>query len=156
MTKLVILLLALSTSFNASAQVNECQGPSGTFYSDKPCPSDAKATEIKVPSRATSGKPVKLIGDLELLRRVATLCKAETTNWLLFKDPGSLQFEENAHPTGQDVVMSEKYAHAKAIRMFMRINAKNSYGGYVGFKSYTCYTDQKGEKVLGYSEFLLE
>ncbi len=156
MLKAVIFLLALAASLGASAQVKKCQGPSGTFYSDKPCPSDAKTTDMKLPSSPSSGKPVKLISDVELLRRVAALCKAETTNWLSFKDPGSLQFEEDAQPSGQEATMSSKYAHAKAVRMFMRINAKNSYGGYVGFKSYICYTDQKGEKVLGYSEFLLE
>lgn len=149
----VVFLIITALSLPALA-VNKCTDANRTFYSDRACPSDAKGTSLKVPSTST---PPRLVKDADLSRRVATLCRADAAKWLPFKDPESLQFEEDGSYLGQEVTMRQKDgAGGPAIRMFVRINAKNSYGGYVGYESYVCYTDPQGQKIVGYSKFLQE
>lgn len=66
------------------------------------------------------------------------------------KDPYSAQFTDvtrlSSALVGYDSATGRKFP---AIAYSTRVNAKNSYGGYVGDKTYVCYFDLKEDGILG-------
>lgn len=86
--------------------------------------------------------------DQEKLKRNTEACKQYIL--LRLKDPDSAKFDSvirlGTALKGYDRDSGQSFP---AIAYTTSVNAKNSYGGYVGFKSYTCYFDLKEQEVRG-------
>ena len=77
---------------------------------------------------------------------------AELQNWIAYKDPGSVTIGDGAVAVAFEAWMKSPSYSGKALRASLRVNAKNSYGGYAGAKTVWCYASMDGTKVLGMSE----
>ena len=131
-----ILLIFTSSSSNTSAQtMYRC----GNMFSQIPC--DKVGAIPIITGTPTQSTPV-LKGRL--------LCKAAVPQRLALKDPYSAVVDvgESSRPAvieyaGQPM-MSREY--------LVTVNAKNSYGAYVGVKPYSCYLSENETNVLLVSE----
>jgi hypothetical protein len=77
-----------------------------------------------------------------LAQRCLVLLKAGTS----YKDPDSVRIED-VTPAGLDTM---EYAGKRilAYKIFITVNAKNSFGGYEGAKIHVCYLSQNDKTVL--------
>ena len=99
----VLALLVLSIHGQAFAQsMYKCQGPSGTYYSDRPCASDAKTSETS----STLPKPVP-----------PPLALDSRTAYLSYLSPECRQLKETARALqeARPTVRSEREAHRQRI-----------------------------------------
>lgn len=139
MIKPAILLTAVLFSVAPVWAINKCTGPDGKVsYQEAPCASKESGQTLKVPQTAvangsTSGKqlPFKLVelsaGQIqEIAAAGMAVAKAR------LKDPESAKFA--------DVRVLSFSAQGKVYTMTCGgLNAKNSYGGYVGSKPFWVY-----------------
>lgn len=135
--RFVLLLFALCIGSPTWA-INKCKGPDGKVrYQEAPCAEKDAASEIKnapsIASGITSGKQMPFTAapiDLDAAKEVAAgdiqLAKGR------MKDPDSAKFEGVR-------VLRFKMMGSTVVMTCGSLNAKNSFGGYVGFKPFWVY-----------------
>ena len=135
-----VFLLLLGSSSSQAQPMYRC----GSTFSQVPC--DKSASSVPVPSQskqaATHNQPRVQGRDL---------CIVAVPARLLLKDPYSAVIS----------VMSDKprfttieYANTPMVakEYILSVNAKNSYGAYVGAKPYFCYLNEPESNVIAVSE----
>lgn len=137
---MALFLVALALSAAPAWAINKCTGADGkVVYQDQPCASTDKAQEIKVKTappaaaNSTGGKQMPftvLPLDPDAAQNIAN-ADVELAKHRL-KDPDSAKFES--------VRVFRFKAMDNIVQMTCgNLNAKNSYGGYVGSKSFWVY-----------------
>lgn len=150
--KMLILVSACLAGTSAHAQF-KCVGADGAVaFQQSPCPGDAKATALKLPQRAAA----KLIKDSSVIDRVLATCRAGIPKQAGFFDPESIRFGDPSGAVAEVEMRLDDGSYRKAWRLFVPINAKNRFGGYVGETLLTCYTDREAQGVIGVSKYLME
>ena len=132
-------ILAMALSQQALAQTTyRC----GNTFSQVPCEKNATAMPIPMPSKSAPQPPQGPKG--------RELCKAAVPRMLTLKDPYSAVVEVAETPRIAAITYANTPMMAK--EYLVTVNAKNSYGGYVGAKPYFCYLSQNETNVLGVLE----
>lgn len=157
----LFLLLAFALAAPAFSQtVYKCPGADGrTVYQQSPCQqSEGKALNITPPpsgnktdGTAAADAYLKLMNDhLDRVKKMTSgevdktrdatkeeieLCLSSLKKAHSYKDPDSIKIE------GEPKMLHYSNGNYSLI---IDINAKNSYGGYVGAKTNVCYFDDKG------------
>jgi len=138
-----ILLATFVVASSASAQIYKC----GNSFSQMPCGPDAKV--IAAPAHKDS--PLPIPPDLPAAPDVVAKAKASCEQAVRqrMKDPESARIK--------DVRRGETASWCRhgpePVRYYwMTVNAKNSYGGYVGEQSYRCAMDINEQTVLGVAQ----
>lgn len=135
-----VLLVLFSSSSSHAQPMYRC----GTTFSQVPC--DKSASSIPVPSHskqaATQNQP-RLQG--------RDLCTVAIPSRLSLKDPYSAVISVvNDKPRFTTIEYANTPMVAK--EYILSVNAKNSYGAYVGAKPYFCYLNEPESNVLAISE----
>ena len=121
--------------------VNKCTQPDGSVaLQDLPCAGAAKSEAVR-----TYAGPGAQQQDARAQKAV-TLCESAwraVPNW---KDPESVRIS-NVRRTGFTTINLHDTS-IMAVRYVADVNAKNSFGGYVGSKTAMCYLDQSETRVL--------
>lgn len=146
--KLIFVVLGLAVIGNTWADVYKCTISGKTIYSDTPCVAGAKKIHnysSRSPDLAENSETPITIG--------ARVCRNVAPKHVAFKDPGSVQIGKVIGGS-MDVI---DYAGSKinARTFYVHVNAKNSYGGYVGEKPIICYTSEDGRRVIRVDDILL-
>lgn len=135
-----ILMLALAAA--PSWAVNKCVLPDGRIaLQDLPCAESAKSEKLRT-NGVDGGE--KQEGTRE--QNGARLCEAawrDVPNW---KDPESVRIT-NVRRTGFTTIPLHGTT-IMAVHYMADVNARNSYGGYVGRRLAACYLDQSETRVL--------
>lgn len=139
MMKSLLTIAALSlTPLLASAQIYKC----GNTFSEVPCaPSDPagsnqNATTLRNNASKVLPKPPDLPARPEATARMVELCEREVRSTL--KDPASATLRD----TRRGGVETWCTKPQKQVRYYwLTVNAKNSYGAFVGEKPYRCAVD---------------
>jgi hypothetical protein len=143
MKRITLLAVALILTSQAHAQaLYKCTDATtgATTYSQTQCP-EARVDVIEVQSTA----PTPLASNQDLAQRCTQSTLVE------FKDPDSVQILAVGRLTAEVI----DYANTRLIANVLpiQINARNSYGGYVGATWYKCYISQNDKKVLAMSKY---
>ncbi len=140
------LLLALAAA--ASGAWGQTVYRCGNTYSQEPCSPSAKPVDAPGLRPESARAPVTA----DRIQTNMELCRGALRASL--KDPGSAQIEDERRlPSlmqGMNFSTGEKF---QAITYTMRINARNGYGGYTGFKTAVCYFDPTEQTIKGYKVF---
>lgn len=170
--------LALLAVGAAQAQgVYKC----GSTYSQTPCAPDAQKIEVKAApvdcsslahtfTDACKPKPVerpqaamvRVQKEIDALPRTPPpprdvidankqLCRARVLS--LLKDPESARVEEVRRAEGPAPDYDSAMGWFPSISYNLRVNAKNSYGGYTGTKLWACSFDLKEREILKVKQF---
>lgn len=136
-------LLALSClAVSPAWAINKCTLPDGTVaLQDLPCAGPAKAEAV----RTYTGQGAAQQQDART-QKAAALCEAMWRNAPNWKDPESVRIS-NVRRTGFTTIKLHDTS-IMAVGYTAEVNAKNSYGGYVGRKPALCYLDQTESRVL--------
>lgn len=127
--KLLIGILLLTAS-PVYAQVYKCEVNGVTVFSQQPCADDAEEVAINhsQPTNDTGSTNIEEMC-LEFIR--------ESRGW---KDRESLRVE------GSYKTWVSDYSGSRHVMVLM-INAKNTYGGYVGPKPFECFLNHSGNAL---------
>lgn len=135
------LLVALAGLCPAHADVFKCESGGQVTFQDRPCDESSTQSEVSIRSAPTDYSRIKareILQRLQVRTDAASPAVSDSTGaqWIasaqglvrqMMKDPSSAEFRGDFHRSlnGVDdyVVCGE-------------VNAKNSYGGYVGYKHY--------------------
>lgn len=91
----------------------------------------------------------KTLGNADAIEQGKAICSSEGPRRLAWKDPDSVKVGE---ASGGKMVSYKLGSKQVAARIFaVQVNAKNSYGGYTGFKPLFCYTSPDGHFIYGVS-----
>ena len=144
----IVLLIAFATGLPGvvSAQnVYKC----GNTYSETPCATDAKPMD----SGLIKPQAPRVAPSAEKVQRNMDLCKSVLRSSL--KDPNSAQIKDETRLSKlMDGVNFSTFERFPAVGYSMQVNAKNSYGGYTGYKTGICYFDLAEEKIKSYKILL--
>lgn len=129
------LALALAAVGAHAQAVNKCVVDGQVTYQPTPCSAGAAATPIvKGPAPPPSGR--------EITEADIHVCRTMLLESL--KDPDSAKFKGEPLNVG---VIPRGEGRAQAVAF--EVNAKNSYGGYTGFKTTVCYVGSRPGEYLG-------
>lgn len=122
--------------------VNKCTLPDGSVaLQDLPCGGVAKSEAVQT----YAGQGGAQQQDARAQKAV-TLCESAWRNVPNWKDPDSVRIS-NVRRTGFTTINLHDTS-IMAVRYVADVNAKNSFGGYVGGKTAMCYLDQSETRVL--------
>ena len=129
---LIILLSALGASPTQAQKMYKC----ANTYSQIPCDKDSEPTKVFKDTR--SQIPPGLRG--------RELCKLTVPQTINLKDPYSARVET----IGEPILVTIKYADVPILskRHDVGLNAKNSYGAYVGIRIYFCFLSEDETRLL--------
>jgi len=138
----LIALTVLTFSVQAYA-VNKCVDANGTVtYQETACPNSTKAAQSVNVGVASAG-PAPKGEELEKRKRQCVEMLKGGVQW---KDPDSVKISDVTRiGTGTSLKMDG----STVIRYAAQVNAKNSYGGYTGYKLAVCEFDL-AEKSITY------
>ncbi|WP_052813872.1 DUF4124 domain-containing protein [Shewanella sp. cp20] len=130
----IILIMA---NFNLHAAVYKCTIDGVETYSQDPCAEDAQEITVTPPVKMNSS-----VNDLSVDQLVE---QCITTLTLIggFKDPESIKVLGHHFDWLQDDTGARRVLQ-------LRINAKNSYGGYSGAEFYPCFLNHSGTQLSEY------
>jgi hypothetical protein len=126
--------IAVLQSTSAYAEIYKCTLDGVETYSQDPCGDDTQVITVNPPTNMHSGEGA------QTLETLVEQCTASLRLSGGFKDPESIQVE------GYSLDWLEDDSGARRV-IQMNINAKNSYGGYGGVKSYPCFLNYSGTKL---------
>lgn len=81
------------------------------------------------------------------------LCREQAPKHVVWKDPESVRL--GSVFGGKMAIVDLGQVKTSGRQFFVEVNAKNSYGGYVGQKSLICYTSQDGQRIIKVDGILL-
>lgn len=139
----IVAISILAASFGAQAQAVRCTAADGTVtYQATPCDgAQVAATVVKAPPPPTPPKPAD--------PKDAAQCRAHLQRTL--KDAESARFD----PDVKDIGVLKWFGASGEMpgrAIAFNVNAKNSYGGYTGWKLMVCYLSLDRATVLGVNE----
>lgn len=141
MKSLAIALAIISTS--AFGQVHKCAINGEVVYQQTACPQGAESKTLD------SGQERSHIAPISAEQRAAgsSLCVNSAPSF--FKDPDSVRLNGEAlYAQSERILYGGRGKTAIAHVYLMRINAKNSYGGYTGETNYWCYVGADFNRVI--------
>lgn len=117
----------------------------GNTFSQQPCGPGATVPESHQPRPGTfiTAPPLDAPASPEVVAAAKAACAARLRQDVEFKDPDSVKVLGIERAGFVPVPNGE----ARLRVYLMRVNAKNSYGGYVGPKDYLCYVDRADERL---------
>lgn len=126
--------------------VNKCTMPDGkVVYQETPCATDATSQPIKILADQT---PIEQ-GDR--VQKMKAQCEEMLRNAPAWVDRGSVIF--TGFLRGSVTTMKIGDQSVAVVEYLTKVNAKNSYGGYVGEKPAICYSNMGETKILGIKTF---
>jgi len=145
-TLLVFALFFLSTA--ANAQAYRCNVGGKMVIQDIPCggalPRDNTSQAATTNYAANDGGPIEA---------GKSLCREQGPQRIAWKDPESIRV--GSVYGGKMTVVDLGGVKTGGRQFFVEVNAKNSYGGYVGNKSLICYTSQDGNRIIKIDDLLI-
>ena len=151
-TLLVSAMILASTAAVAQGAY-KCRSGSGHVYQDSPCPESARRSE-SMPAGAIAAAPESAAQSAGPIAAGKSLCRELAPKHVAWKDPESLRVVD-AFGGKMDVVDLGGVKTAGRT-FYVEVNAKNSYGGYVGQKPLICYTSQDGLRILKVDGLLMK
>lgn len=116
----------------------------GSTFSQQPCGADAKAVPMQgVPQPVVA--PPDTPASPEVVEAAKAACAARLKTDLAWKDPDSVKIGAVERRKTWHAPIDGKTVPARIY--VLRVNAKNSYGGYTGEQPYLCNLDL-GEKTV--------
>lgn len=139
----MVLLAALSGQTWA---VNKCTLPDGkVVYQETACEGDATSKSIKILADSTPNDH----GDR--VQKMKMQCEEMLRNVPAWKDKGSLIF--SGFFRGKVTTMKIGDQSVAVVEYLTKVNARNSYGGYVGEKPAICYANMGETQILDIKTF---
>lgn len=130
----------------AAWAVNKCTGADGAVtYQDAPCATAAQPEKLRFLDRQTSQVHT------ERTNKMAEACVQYIRNAQVWKDRASLQIDPPVR--GQFTTIVKDGKTQAVVQYLTTVNAKNSYGGYVGAKPAVCYVNAAETRVLSVDIF---
>lgn len=138
-----ILLASLVAlySANATAEIYKCTIDGVESYSQDPCADDAQLITVTPPSKISSD--TENVNESALVEQCAAVIKRSGE----FKDPDSVKVEDHYYTWAKDDSGARRV-------MMLRINAKNSYGGYTGGEYFPCFLNYNGTKLSDIQRYI--
>ncbi len=129
-----ILFAAMCFACSSQAEIYKCTADGVDTYSQDPCAEDAQPITVTPPS--------KLSSDADTTNESALVekCVSYFKRFGGFKDPDSIRVDGHFFDWLQDDSGARRVLQLK-------INAKNSYGGYGGAEFYPCFLNHSGTKL---------
>lgn len=134
----LFLLVIIAASSKAAGNFYKCETESGVVFSYSPCGKPKEMTQEKVPQSRVA-KPGK--------QTIEQKCLAMIVEKYRFKDPQSARVEGSMHKWLTDR-SGVRYA------LELKINARNSFGGYVGAKPFLCFLSGDGKHLSNIQELV--
>lgn len=126
--------------------VNKCTGADGKVsFQDAPCTANATGKTVKIWSEQA---PVE---HGERVQAMKAQCEAMLRNVPSWKDKDSLKFI--GFFRGKATTITIDGQPLMVVEYLTRVNAKNSYGGYVGEKPAICYANIGETRILDIKTF---
>jgi hypothetical protein len=144
--KSIALVLALLIGYPALGETYKCLEKGKVIYTERQCAGEGgRLSGLGADATPGDGGNPKEIGK-------ETCAKAVVVG-IAFKDPDSVKLGK---PFGGHTEAFE-YAGTQlmARKFYVPVNAKNSYGGYIGEKSAICVTSLDGRRVLELNTLLM-
>lgn len=137
-------LVATITLLLAGACSAQSMYRCGNTFSQNPCGPDAKEVAIKgVPQPV-----VQTPADPEKAEKIKAACLRWVTEVPFWKDRDSIKFSKF---TVAALTQETLNGVTQTVRPYIvMVNAKNSYGGYIGEVPYVCYADPSDNKIVGH------
>lgn len=137
----LVLISFLSAYVTPShGQAYKCSVGNKTVFSDSPCSGDVRKPHESGHADTSSSQA----GDPK--ENGAKNCKNDMLKSIAWKDPESIRVGRISG--GAMEVIDFANTKIGARRYDVNVNAKNSYGSYIGEKPITCFTSQDGMRVL--------
>lgn len=136
-----ILFAAMCCAFSAEAGIYKCTVNGVESYSQDPCADDAQLITVTPPSKISSD--TENVNESALVEQCVEVLKSTGG----FKDPDSLKVEKYYNSWVQDD------SGARRVLM-LKINAKNSYGGYGGGEYQPCFLNHNGTKLSDIQRYI--
>lgn len=129
-----ILFAAMCCAYSAEADIYKCTVNGVESYSQDPCADDAQLITVTPPSKISS--------DTENVNESALVeqCVEAVKLYGGLKDPDSAKVLGHFYDWKQDDSGARRV-------MMLKINARNSYGGYTGGDFYPCFLNYSGTKL---------
>lgn len=142
MTITALLILAALVPSIAAAQ-NRCVIGGKTVIQEQPCPGVRRSESLPLTYDPLLETANIAAGNTEAIEIGILTCRRQTPKSQAWKDPESVKVGTVA---GGKMVAIGPRGRKAAVRVFVvMINAKNSFGGYVGEQPYFCYTTPNGQ-----------
>lgn len=138
LVRFVVLTIASLLASPAFAQAYKCPGNGAVVYQDRPC-----VGGVQVLSAPAVDPAVDLLNEQPRTAAEtepgAVACRASAP---FFKDPDSVRIAPSV------IALEPKGKRSPTARRWLiSVNAKNSFGGYTGVKTYLCVTTLDGQAV---------
>lgn len=139
---IVVLTFAVLIPSIAIAQTR-CIIDGKTVIQEQPCPGVRRSESLPLTYDPLLETANKAAGNTEAIEIGIVTCRRQTPKSQAWKDPDSVKVGKVAG--GKMVSIGPRGSQAAARAFVVMINAKNSFGGYVGEKPYFCYTTPNGQ-----------
>ncbi len=145
MKKIAVVVLFMALAGQAWA-VNKCTLPDGkVVYQETACEADATSKPIKILADST---PTDHGDRVQKMKEQCEDMLRKAPAWI---DRGSVMF--TGFFRGSVTTMKIGDQSVAVVEYLTKVNAKNSYGGYVGEKPAICYANMGETKILGIKTF---
>lgn len=148
----LIFALFLAATATASAEPYRCNVNGQVVYQETPCYLTARPAD-RAPPAAASAAPEPATQSAGPIEAGKQLCRSQASSHVAWKDPESVRI--GSVYGGQMTVIDLGSVKTSGRQFFVDINAKNSYGGYVGQKPLVCYTSQDGTRIVKVDSLLI-
>lgn len=149
----IALILAAAALPVIAQETYKCKTASGNVYQNAPCSGTVRYSDDPIKKRSSDVANYSL-DDSNPIALGKRLCKDIAPKYVTWKDPESLRIGDVFGGKMTTVLIGS--APVGARQFFVSVNAKNSYGGYVGEKSLICNTSEDGRRVIGVDSLLLD
>lgn len=141
-----VLTDLLATLCAPAWAVNKCTGADGlVMFQDLPCSGSGASKTIKIWSKQVPEEH----GDR--VQRMKTQCEMLLRQLPAWKDKDSLKFD--GFFRGKATTLAVDGQSVMVVEYLTRVNAKNSYGAYVGEKPAICYANIGETRILDIQTF---
>lgn len=142
MKRLLLFLVAAAMANSLHAQ-HRCLIDGKTVIQEQPCQGVRRSESLPITYDPLLETANKAAGNTEAIEIGILTCRRQTPKSQAWLDPDSVKV---GHVAGGKMVAIGPRGRQAAVRAFVvMINAKNSFGGYVGEKPYFCYTTPNGQ-----------
>lgn len=147
----LIFALFLASTATALAEPYRCNVNGKVVYQETPCYLTARPADNAPPTAAAAPETAaQSAGPIETGKQ---LCRTQAPSHVAWKDPESVRV--GSVFGGKMTVIDLGSVKTGGREFFVEVNAKNSYGGYVGQKTLICYTSQDGTRIIKVNDILL-
>lgn len=144
--KEIAITALLAVCVGQAWAVNKCTLPDGkVVYQEAACEADAISKPIKILADSTATQ------HSDRVEKMKVQCEQMLRNVPAWKDKGSLVF--SGFFRGKVTTMKIGDQSVAVVEYWTNVNAKNSYGGYVGEKPAICYANMGETQILDIKTF---